>query len=204
MQLEFGRLRVMPADDFEKTNWGWQLSQLQQQIGEWIELQLSHLTVAPSLDLSRLGIWLKVSAWLLLGLFVAWLGWQLRRGLTRFVGLILSLSRNAVSASDSSVADEMTVQHWVQQSQVYFGEGNYREACRCLYLAMLQQLHDTGMIPHKQSRTDKEYLKLTENLPQSQFYQTLITTHEELCFSNNEILPETFNRCQRAYRQIGR
>jgi len=28
----------MSTDVFEKTNWGWQLSQLDQQVEEWLEL----------------------------------------------------------------------------------------------------------------------------------------------------------------------
>lgn len=36
----------MSTDSFEKTNWVWQLSQFQQQVGEWLELQFSRFEPA--------------------------------------------------------------------------------------------------------------------------------------------------------------
>lgn len=193
----------MPTASFEKTNWGWQLSQFQQQVGEWVELQFSQFESAlpkwswPGwfIDSPRLGELLKAMVWLLLGLFLTWLGWQMYSFLSSF-------SRNSAGSLATRRSCELTAQGWSQRSQEFFRQGNYREACRCLYLAMLQRLNDTGIAPHQPSRTDGEYLQLVQQLPQSQSYQTLITTHEQLCFGSSEILPETFNQCQQAYREI--
>ncbi|MHC5725198.1 MAG: DUF4129 domain-containing protein, partial [Nostoc sp.] len=33
-------------------------------------------------------------------------------------------------------------------------------------------------------------------------YETLITTHEQLCFGNAEILPDNYQQCRQAYREI--
>jgi hypothetical protein len=33
-------------------------------------------------------------------------------------------------------------------------------------------------------------------------YQTLITIHEQLCFSEHEILAENYQQCWQAYRKI--
>ncbi|MFM5979866.1 MAG: DUF4129 domain-containing protein, partial [Sphaerospermopsis kisseleviana] len=33
-------------------------------------------------------------------------------------------------------------------------------------------------------------------------YETLITTHEQLCFGNNEILAENYQQCHQAYQEL--
>jgi hypothetical protein len=67
---------------------------------------------------------------------------------------------------------------------------------------MLQQLNDAGIAPQQPSRTDGEYLQLTQDLPQQQSYQTLLAIHEQLCFGNVEISGSVFEECQEAYREI--
>ena len=194
----------MPIGSFEKTNWGWQLSQFQKQVGEWVELQVSRFASSlpksswPRINAPWLGELLKAVVLLLLGLCLTWLGWKLRRLLKPY---LYSLS-GSPRASATTQVNELSAQAWLQRSQACFRQGNYREACRYLYLAMLQRLNDTGIAPHQPSRTDGEYRQLVQQLPQSQSYQTLITTHEQLCFGNAEIKLETFDQCQQAYREI--
>jgi hypothetical protein len=70
-------------------------------------------------------------------------------------------------------------------------------------MAMLQRLNDTGIVQHEPSRTDGEYLQLLiQQLPQPRPYQTLLMTHQQLCFSNVEASPSLFEQCQQAYREI--
>jgi hypothetical protein len=69
-------------------------------------------------------------------------------------------------------------------------------------MAMLQRLNDSGLAPHHSSRTDGEYLQLVQQLSQPQPYQTLIMTHQRLCFSNAEVSSAVFEQCQQAYREI--
>jgi hypothetical protein len=99
-------------------------------------------------------------------------------------------------------ATEHTLSGWMQQVQEFQRQGNYREACRSLYMATLQRLNDAKIVPHQSSRTDREYWGLVKLLPQSEAYQTLLRTHELLCFGEATISAETFNRCQQAYREI--
>jgi len=197
----------MTTGEFEKTNWGWQLSQLQQQVGEWIELQLSRFDSnlhLPEWYLPRRTEELiKAIAWLLLGLLLIWLGWQLWRLLEPYLYSFVSQARNPASITTNQTS-ELAVEEWLKRSQAYFNQGNYREACRCLYMAVLQRLHERAIAPHQPSRTDREYLQLVQQLPQSQSYQTLIATHEQLCFGNAEIALETFAQCQQAYQKISR
>ncbi|MBD0347133.1 MAG: DUF4129 domain-containing protein, partial [Coleofasciculus sp. Co-bin14] len=62
--------------------------------------------------------------------------------------------------------------------------------------------NDTGLVPHQSSRTDGEYLQLIQQLPKPTPYQTLLVTHQELCFSNTEASRSVFDQCQEAYREI--
>jgi hypothetical protein len=198
----------MSADTFEKTSWSWQLSQFQQQVGEWIEFQLDRFQGGLSrLSPGWMSPWLinllKFLFWLILALFLAFVLWRLWQEFSPYVYSWLSRGRNAADAAAKNRADDLSVALWLERSQSFYRQGNYREACRCLYLAILQHLHDTKLIPHKFSRTDGEYLKLLRsNVTPVQPYETLITTHEQLCFSNAEILPENYQQCQQAYQEI--
>jgi hypothetical protein len=196
----------MTNGEFEKNSIGWQLSQLQQRVGEWIELQMvrlnKNLPQLPAGIPSWLVEGLKAIAWIVAIALVLWLAWYVWRRLEPyFMGL---RNRHATGKHSAPRTSEIPVEVWLKRSQTYFSQGNYREACRCLYMATLQLLHERAIARHQLSRTDREYLQLVQQLPQSQSYRTLITTHEQLCFSNGEILPETFEQCQQAYRDIAK
>lgn len=194
----------MTSGEFEKNSWGWQVSQLQQQVGEWVELQLSRFgSNLPNLP-PRLPKWsielIRAIAWVLLALVILWLVWQLWRLLEPYIYSLISPPASTTKLTTSQA--QLSVEEWLKRSQAKRRKGNYREACRCLYMAMLQRLHDSAIAPDQISRTDGEYLQIVNQLPQSQYYQTLIATHEQLCFGDSEILPETFDSCQQAYREI--
>ena len=197
---------LMTNSEFEKNNIGWQLSQFLQQVGEWLELQTTRLNKnIPQLP-EGIPSWLveglKAIAWIAAIALLLWLAWYVWRRLEPY--LMELRTRHTVGRITTSKTSEMPLEAWLKRSQTYFHQGNYREACRCLYMATLQLLHERAIARHQPSRTDREYLQLVQQLPQSQSYRTLITTHEQLCFSNREVLAETFERCQQAYRDIAR
>jgi hypothetical protein len=199
----------MPTGSFEKTSFGWQLSQLQQRVGEWWELQTSRF--APNLPDVSVPSWLdsplmwtiaKAAFWVILALLLSWAALQIMRLLSPyFYTLTNQLSQPADRVTKTSDS-ELSVAKWLQRSQKFQQQGNYREACLCLYRAMLQRLNDTGLVPHQSSRTDGEYLQLIQQLPKPTPYQTLLVTHQELCFSNTEASRSVFDQCQEAYREI--
>ncbi|MEB3182054.1 MAG: DUF4129 domain-containing protein [Nostocaceae cyanobacterium] len=195
----------MSASDYEKTNLGWQLSQLQRQVGEWLEFQLNRGQPNSSPTSYQQPLWLEnllnVLVWLVGILLLAWLGWWLWRELRPY---FYSRSRNISQHSQpKNPAKDLSMAGWVEKSQDYYRQGNYREACRCLYFAMLQHLHNSSVVPHKLSRTDGEYRQLVElSQPATRAYETLIAIHEQLCFSNQDILPEDYQQCRQAYQQL--
>ena len=199
----------MPTDSFEKNSLGWQLGQLQQRFGEWWELQTSQFS--PKRPEASVPSWLnspilwlvaRAAFWLLLALLLSWAALQIVRLLSPyFYSLRNQLSQPDDKARETLVS-ELSVAEWLERSQKFQQQGNYQEACLCLYKAMLQRLNDAGIAPHQSSRTDGEYLQLIQQLPQPQPYQTLLMTHQQLCFSNAEASPSVFEQCQQAYREI--
>lgn len=198
----------MSTVSFEKSSFGWQLFQLQQRVGEWWELQTARFTPKiPNVSLPSwlssplLGTILNIAFWLLLAFLLSWVALSIMRQLSPyFYSLKNQLNESANQAKTSS--SELTANYWFKQSQKLQQQGNYREACLCLYKAMLQRLNDSGIVPDQPSRTDGEYLQLVQHLSKPSSYQTLIMTHQQLCFSNIEASSFVWEECQQAYREI--
>jgi hypothetical protein len=199
----------MSTDAFEQTNWVWKFSLLQQQVGEWIEYQFSRFqktlpALPPDWSISPwLSDLLRILFWLGLGLFVVWIGWRLWQEFNPYIYGWLNAINNSSGSRAKADSRETSIALLLNQAQEFHRQHNYTEACRCLYLAMLQQLHEQAITLQQPSRTDGEYLQLLKSsVTLIQPYQTLITTHEQLCFSNNEILAENYQQCWQAYQQI--
>ncbi|HSF76258.1 MAG TPA: DUF4129 domain-containing protein [Microcoleus sp.] len=96
----------------------------------------------------------------------------------------------------------MSLAEWLLRAQKLQQQGKYRQACRCLYMTVLQRLNDAGTVVDQPSRTDGEYLELIQQLPQPVPYETVIRIHEQLYFGNAEADALTFEQCQQAYQQI--
>lgn len=199
----------MTTNSFEKNNWDWQFSLLQQQVGEWLEEKVSGFnsdlpewTVGDSIA-PWLGKLLNLLFWLVLVLFLVWVAWRLWQKYSPDLSSMLA----GVLASRGSQAKitetELPAGVWVGRSQEFYRQANYREACRCLYFAMLQYLHSQAILPDKSSRTDGEYLQLLRmSVTPMQPYETLMTTHEQICFGNIDISQENYQQCQQAYQEI--
>lgn len=198
----------MSAGSFEKTNFGWQLQQLQQQAGEWLELQFSQFNLpevswpSRSMDWSWLPPVSWALFWIALGALLSWLALRLLRLWPELGSAFPSLLGNSAAPKATPLEGQLTPAAWQQRASEFQRIGNYREACRSLYMAMLQRLHDTGTAQNLPSRTDGEYLQLLRLTPAGEPYEILLLTHERLCFGTAEPALEDFRRCQQAYRQI--
>lgn len=190
------------AGEFQKSSLGWQLQQTQQRVEEFIERLLfgNDPNRQPAFDWSLPDWLLEGLFWLLVIALVGWAAWQLYKLLSPYVNPAVRLGRSPVPSMHQPQTS--TISEWLGRSRTAQQQGNYREACRCLYMAMLQHLNDKALIPQQVSRTDGEYLCLVQTLNTPQPYQTLIRTHEQLCFSDAPISLDTFERCWRAYQEI--
>jgi Domain of unknown function (DUF4129) len=182
--------------NFQKTSWGWQFEQTQHRLGEWLQVKLmaafANQSIPPGL-ISTLGSLL----WFLLAAGLVWLLYQLMRFYQR-----TGRRRRPAVTPVASPPHPSTVPELLAQSQAWQSQHNYSEACRYLYLAMLQRLHDASLIPHQYSRTDREYLDLLAQLPVLQNSTELLRTHEQLQFADRSISAAGLDRCQQAYQQL--
>lgn len=199
-------LRTCPAltsGSFEKNNLDWQFQQLSQHIGEWFEgLFGSRNPNAPDPQLPEIPDWLlKGLFWLILIGAIAWAIWQLYRLFRPYLAPYWH-TQQADHAVIEPLSVKRTPPEWLQQAQAAHQQGDYRTACRFLYLASLQQLNDRGIILQDLSRTDGEYLSLMRTQDLAHPYQVIIHIHERICFDRVTASPEIYDRCWRAYQEI--
>lgn len=189
------------AGSFEKNSLEWQLHLLQQRLSEWLERLFA--SIAPrQLPTWSLPDWLlRLLFWIIIGSLISWVSWQLYQ-LVRPYFATLAIAQKGPSNPHAQVDRPLTVAAWLQRSRTFAQQGDYREACRALYMAALQRLNDKEPIPYEPSRTDGEYLRLVQTMPRSAPYGVLLHMHEQLCFSNADITADAFDRCQQAYQDI--
>ncbi len=148
----------------------------------------------------------QVLFWLLLVALTAWLGLLLYRAFGPSIREWLERDQKWVKlgGSPSTAAEDRSVQYWQQQAQDLAKQGNYAAACKALYRATLQRLHDAQVLKHDASRTDGEYMtglrRLLGDMPRP--YQLLIGTHERLVYGRAIASAEMFKRCRSAYEAL--
>lgn len=184
----------------------WQLNQLQRRVVEWLEWQFRGDPNEPNPevpDLStfwqRLGDLALWSAIALLVVLISWLVWQVLRP---YWLTWRHQSRQRLQLDTSAETQTQSVQAWQQQARRYQRDGNYTQACLCLYLGMLQRLDDLGIAPHQPSRTDGEYQRALAGLAYATPYYTLLAMHQNLKFGNQPASAELVERCLQAYAQL--
>ena len=200
----WGAIAQMAAESIQTSTLGWQVRLLTQRLGEWIELLLSgqapsnepppEFTLPPWVGVALL--WTAVTATALL---VAWIIYQ----------VIVYLLANRVAPGPSAVLKAVvepepkrSASEWLREAKRLEQAGDWRGACRALYMAALQTLSDRGWIPEQHSRTDGEYLAELHQVTQPRPYQLLIRTHERGEFSDEALTAENLTRCRRAYQEI--
>ncbi|MBF2066947.1 MAG: DUF4129 domain-containing protein [Calothrix sp. C42_A2020_038] len=198
----------MSTQEFETTSIGWQFYLLQKQVGEWTENFLSRFDV-PTLDTSsnlRFSQWflnlLNFLFWVVVTFLFLWLIWRLWKEFNPYLYAWLNEAQSNRIHSQKH-EKEILASALLSQSQELYRNGNYREACKYLYLSLLQFLHEKQILLHKKSRTDGEYLQILRLSNSSvQPYETLITTHEQICFDDMQVEQENYERCRQAYKEI--
>lgn len=198
----------MDAAPHQDNSIGWQLYQLQQRINQGWERLSDRLLESlgnvpdPDLDTSRWPDLTEYIFWGVLSLLSLTLLWTLWRSLSPRVRAWMRNSRPGRSPRLQDPNREVSAAQWGARSRSFAQAGDYYQACIALYLAMLQHLHDRNIAPHQPSRTDGEYLQIIQQLPQPQPYQTLLITHQQLCFSNVPASLQLWEQCQQAYKTI--
>jgi hypothetical protein len=188
--------------NFRRDGIGWQIGKLRRNFDEWLEVATrSEGTGGEGFSFPEWIVqMLNFLAWLILILFLAWLGLIIYR-LSRNYWL----ERQGLGEKTEQVTyTHKTFLQLVQTAQTYYNQGDYREACRHLYLALLQALHDRGILPQSVSRTDGEYRRSLAEIATSLFQnsRTVINLHENLIFGNLIPSKQDFENCKTALNQI--
>lgn len=192
----------MTQAGFQRNNLDWQLQQLGRRINEWLEWQFRGVDDA-SLPNTTLAPWfLETLFWLLVSSIVIGLTWQLWIGLRPYLAKQRQRPRQGRRSPVSQTPVQVSLEEWLRRAQQYQHQGNYAQACRALYMAMLQRLQDRQRLPQQPGLTDGEFLQVVQTFSSPAPYQVLITTHEQVCFSDRPISAETLSRCQQAYQEI--
>jgi hypothetical protein len=199
----------MPSDRFEKNSISWQLQQFKQSVGEGIEQFLANLRFnpppsgdspkTPNWDLGWLLYWRYFLLTVVLLLALAWLVWWLWPIAKEVIDRWRQRQGPEVAGPYQSARSASLL---AQDARDYGTRGNYREACRALYLAMLQQLNDRKILQNQPSRTDGEYTRLVEPLKTAQAHQRILEIHEQITFRPGPVDAATFKACETAYNTI--
>jgi hypothetical protein len=173
-------------------------------LSEWIQLQLSGNDAPESPPPSfEFPAWIgQLLFWGLVAGALIWFAWLIVRAIDDYV-----VNRRPQPQPQPQVqwvreTAPQGVAAWLRQAQQYEREGNWREACRALYMAALELLHDRDWVPHQPSRTDGEYLQAIQPLPQPRPLQVLIRTHERSLFGGESLGADNLQRCRQAYEEI--
>lgn len=184
--------------NYESNNLGWQWRQLTQRLGEWLEWQLRqgqprNAQTEPAL------MWLApYLTWFLGILLLGLLSWLLVKSVQRWRTQRLA-QRLAQTNETQVMAPSIGSNEWQRRAQKLQRQGNLTAAARALYFALLENLHDRQIIAEKLSRTDREYMDMTQQLADAAAFATILQTHEQIEFAGNEVSALTFEQCQQAY-----
>lgn len=204
----FHSIAMLPmtlATEFQRTSPGWVFQREARRVSEWLDLLLfgGDRTLNDYIPDWTIPEWLlKTIFWVFTVSFATWAIWQLYRLLAPYINEWRFARNDYVTVGTPVLESSTSVEEWLRRSHTAQQQGNYREACRALYMAALQKLNDAELIRQQSSRTDGEYLSLLSELPQPQPYEELVRVHELLCFGDRPITAETYQRCQRAFQEI--
>ncbi len=192
------------ASQFEKSNPAWELRLWQQRTGEWFErLQANWQPSTPDLPDQSVKppeilpqVWTAIF-WLLVIALVIVIIWNLYPIVQR----VLAKSRPDRPTSPPPIPDRSQTE-WLQQARQAQNQGDYTQACRALYLAMIKKLQDQSRLTPDPSLTNGEYRAILNAQARPQAYRTLINAHDESIYTDRPLTQERYAECDRAYREI--
>lgn len=195
----------MSAESSVKTNsLPWQIRHAGKNLSEWIQRQLyvedSADSSPPTFELPE---WVgQLLLWILVVGATLWLAWLIVQAIDRYLQNHGGRPRLKLTVEEIPDEVEHSVKEWLRLARQFEQAGKWREACRALYMAALQVLHDREWVPHQASRTDGEYLQAIHCLKQPRPLQLLINTHERSLFGGDALTADNLKRCRTAYEEI--
>lgn len=159
-------------------------------------------------DSPSLEAWLR---WFFQGVFLVGLGFALY-----FLGRSLwrwwqRRSRASSPKAISTLAERpKPVRQWLELAQSLQLAGDYRGACRALYMALLYRLQEAGWLRVQAHWTNNDYLKELERLFQlgerspavQRSIQHLFQVHSRSYYGGEAVDAQTLATCQAAYFEV--
>ena len=153
------------SDAAYRTNsFWWQTRKQLSRFNQWLEYRDGQREPRPDPDLSRWSLPEEIAQvlfWIIVTVLCIWLASLLYKALEPSIRAWWESEQRwtMLGGNKAPAAETHSVQEWMRMAQEQAKTGNYQEACRALYRATLQQLHDTQTLLHDPSRTDGEYLE---------------------------------------------
>jgi Domain of unknown function (DUF4129) len=193
------------SSEFEKTNPAWDLRLWQQRTGEWFEYLISgwkppeipENDPSPPPEIAP-EFWESAFWLIVIGLAIV-IVWNLYPIVERYFTQV----RPDRPKPPPPVPD-LTQSEWLARARLAQSNGDYTQACRALYLAMVKQLQDKSILTPDPSLTNGDYRKLLKTRPQPHAYRTLINAHDESIYTDRPLTQDRYAECDRAYRDITR
>ena len=90
----------------------------------------------------------------------------------------------------------LDAQGYRQESEVLSGGGDFKGACRALYLCLLQYMHEKNVAVFSPASTNREYSRLLAPFGQLQVtFRQFADIVEQLWFGNRSAVPDDYGQC---------
>ena len=196
----------MSEQSYQTSSTGWSVRLLRQRTTEWFEgiTQRSDRPApdGPNVDWSLPDWAVNLLFWGLTAAVVLWIAWRLLLILERQMKRWRSQRMQRLGDRVRQRGTEWPVSVWLQRAQTLQQQGNYGAACRALYMALLQLLHDRDWVPHRDSRTNGEYLETLHQFRPQDAFRLLIGTHDRSQFSAAALSATDYQQCSDSFADI--
>lgn len=103
----------------------------------------------------------------------------------------------------SDIQETLNSKSWADRAVVYYQQGNYRSACRALYMAVIFFLDEKEVIKYDKAKTNFEYLQTVRS--QEALYENLkpiVKTFEYLWYGEHNGTEKDYEACLAHYKQV--
>lgn len=123
--------------------------------------------------------------------------------LARQMSAAKGLSKNA--SVKSTIIKITTAADWRKQAEQLARQGQFKEASRAIYLSLLRQLHETGVIPFAAHKTNYEYLQMLSgsgHLQLQSAFRQIVMPFENIWFGNLQASDSDYHQMSRDLDQL--
>jgi hypothetical protein len=153
----------------------------------WHDLMSPHGSPLDSRNLSNL---LQIGVYIVTGAALIWLGFLLYRR-----ARAASTAEAKGTKGATTVEELLDAEGWSKQAEKLAVSGDYKGACRAIYLSLLQKLHENEIAIFAPAKTNYEYSYTLSKYPAVQApFKELAERVELIWFGNKEAAPEDYQQ----------